>query len=132
MKTQVIQFSQKGDDRGSLIVIENRKEVPFDIHRVFYMVNTTMNVTRGQHANRLSDFVLVNIKGSVKILTDDGNQKEHFVLDQPHIGVYIPKMVWKEMFDFSEDSVLLVLSNLPYQEHEYIRDYSQFIKELEV
>ena len=126
MDCKLIQFSQKGDERGSLIVLESQKEIPFDIKRVFYMLNTTKGTVRGQHANRYSDFVLVNIRGQVTIHTHDGINETSYVLDKPDEGIYIPHMIWKEMSNFSEDSILLVLSNMPYQEHEYLRDFESF------
>lgn len=125
-----IQFEQKGDDRGKLIVIEGQREVPFDIKRIFYMLQTKNDVIRGQHANRNSDFVMVNIQGSVKIKVDDGINQTEYILDTPDQGLYLSKMLWKEMLDFSDDSILLVLSNYAYDEKEYIRNYQDFINEL--
>lgn len=130
MKCSMIKFSQKGDERGSLIVIESKKELPFEIKRVFYMLNTTRDTIRGQHANRESEFVLVNIKGSVKIKVHDGYQSDVYVLDQPDVGIYIPRMIWKEMYDFSEDSILLVLSDQGYLENEYLRSFDEYVKEM--
>lgn len=128
MECKWVQFDQKGDERGKLIVIEGQKEVPFDIKRIFYMLKTKNDVARGQHANQKSEFVLVNIQGSVKIKVDDGKKVDEYVLDTPDQGLYLPSMVWKEMYDFSEDSMLLVLSNHPYDEFEYIRDYTTYLK----
>lgn len=127
-----IQFEQKGDDRGKLIVIEGQREVPFDIKRIFYMLQTKNDVIRGQHANRNSDFVMVNIQGSVKIKVDDGITQTEYILDTPDQGLYLSKMLWKEMLDFSDDSILLVLSNHAYDEKEYIRNYQDFINELKL
>lgn len=130
MKTiQLLNFDQKGDERGNLIVVESHGNIPFTIQRAFYMLKTQNEVARGCHANRNSEFVLINIQGSVIIDTDDGNHKQSFTLDQADQGLYLPNMVWKEMHHFSEDSILLVLSNQAYDEHEYIRDYPQFLKE---
>lgn len=126
MRCKRIRFQQKGDERGSLVVIESNKDIPFEINRVFYMVNTLNDVARGQHANKESDFVLVNIQGSVKIKINDGFNEEVFTLDNKNEGIYIPRMIWKEMYDFSEDAILIVFSNKHYNENEYIRDFHDY------
>lgn len=130
-KVKVLNLPEKGDERGSLIVIEENKDITFDIKRLFYMYGSNDNITRGQHANRNSEFILINVAGSSKVKVDDGkgNTKE-YCLNKPNIGLYIPKMIWKDMYDFSNDSVLLVLSNQYYDENEYIRDYEQYKKEV--
>lgn len=126
MRCKRIRFQQKGDERGSLVVIESNKDIPFEINRVFYMVNTLNDVARGQHANKESDFVLVNVQGSVKIRINDGLNEEVYTLDNKNEGIYIPHMVWKEMYDFSEDAILIVFSNKHYNENEYIRDFHDY------
>lgn len=128
MKCRKIIFQQKGDERGSLVVIESNKDIPFEIKRVFYMINTLNDVARGQHANIESDFILVNVQGSIKIKTHDGKKEEIFILDKKDEGIYIPHMIWKEMYDFSEDAILIVFSNYHYNENEYIRDFDQYCK----
>lgn len=129
-KSKLIKFNQLGDERGHLVVLEGMKDVPFEIKRVFYIYGSDKDVIRGQHANRKSEFVLINVSGTSKVTTDDGNEKITFNLDEPHIGVYIPNMVWKDMYDFSEDSVLLVLASELYDGSEYIRKYDDFLKEV--
>jgi len=124
---KLIEFSQKGDERGHLVIIEGMQNVPFDIKRVFYIYGSERDVIRGRHANRNSEFVLINVSGTSKVKVDDGTSQQIFYLDRPHIGVYIPKLVWKDMYDFSEDSVLLCLSSEHYDENEYIRDYDQYL-----
>lgn len=89
-----------------------------------------MNVVRGKHANRKSEFVLINIGGTSKVRVDNGKQSEIIELNRPHSGIYIPKMIWKDMYDFSEDSILLVLSSEHYDESEYIRDYDEYVREV--
>lgn len=123
-----IEFSQKGDERGHLVIIEGNENVPFDIKRVFYIYGSDRDVIRGRHANYHSEFVLINVSGMSKVKVDDGTNQQIFHLDRPHVGVYIPKLVWKDMYDFSEDSVLLCLSSEHYDADEYIRDYDQYIK----
>ena len=124
---RVIKFNQLGDDRGHLVVVEGNKDIPFELARVFYIYGSDNNVIRGQHANKESEFVLINVSGKSKVKIDYGYSSEIIELNEPHMGVYIPKLVWKEMYDFSEDSVLLVLSNKKYDSSEYIRDYEQYL-----
>ena len=96
---------------------------------MFYIYGSSADVVRGKHANRNSEFVLVNVAGKSKIKTETANGDiTIFNLDRPHTGIYIPKMVWKEMYDFSPDSVLLCLSSEHYDAKEYIRDYDEFVK----
>lgn len=131
---RLLQFADFGDERGKLVVIEgdNLSGVPFDIKRVFYIYGSDGTVVRGQHANRNSEFVLVNVAGSSKVMITDGKKKEIVELNQPMEAVYIPRMIWKEMYDFSPDSVLLVLANTHYDSHEYIRNYEEYLKEMGV
>ena len=132
MKEQyrLLQFKEYGDERGNLVVAEgDGMDIPFDIKRVFYMYGSDPDIIRGQHANRQTEFVLINVSGSSKVMVDDGSSKEVILLDKPRMGLYMGPMIWKEMYDFSADSVLLVLASEHYQEQEYIRDYQEFIKE---
>lgn len=126
----ILNFGDCGDERGKLVVIEGGQSVPFEIKRVFYIYDSDDSVVRGQHANRESEFVLVNVAGTSKVRITDG--KEEFVveLNKPMMGVYIPKMIWKDMYDFSSDSVLLVLASTHYNGQEYIRDYDEYLKEM--
>lgn len=129
-KCPIINFKDLGDERGKLVVIEGGESIPFEIKRVFYIYGSDPEVVRGQHANRESEFVLINVAGTSKVRITNG--KEEFVveLNKPMMGVYIPKMVWKDMYDFSSDSVLLVLASTHYDGKEYIRDYSEYVKEV--
>lgn len=127
-KCSILQFEDLGDERGKLVVIEGGQAIPFEIKRVFYIYESDSTVVRGQHANRESEFVLINVAGKSKVRITDG--KEEFVveLNKPMMGVYIPKMIWKDMYDFSSDSVLLVLASTHYDGKEYIRDYNEYEK----
>ena len=126
----IIEFADLGDERGKLVVIEGGQSIPFEIKRVFYIYGSDATVVRGQHANRESEFMLINVAGKSKVRITD--TKEEFVveLNRPMMGVYIPKMVWKDMYDFSEDSVLLVLASTHYDGTEYIRDYEEYKREM--
>lgn len=126
---KMIEFKQRGDERGSLVVIEGQEDIPFDIKRIFYIFGSDKEVVRGQHANRRSKFALINVAGQSKVRVKDGKGNEAiFVLNRPHTGIYLPEMVWKDMYGFSEDSVLLVLSSEHYDPQEYIRSYDEFVE----
>lgn len=132
-KVKMIDFPQHGDERGHLVIVEGGKDVPFEIKRAFYIYGSDEEVVRGQHANRESEFVLINVAGTSKVRVKDGEGNEAiFCLNRPHTGVYIPNMVWKDMYDFSEDSVLLVLASTHYDANEYIRDYNDFVEEVKM
>ncbi len=125
----MLEFSQKGDERGHMVVVEGLKDIPFEIKRIFYIYGSDKNVVRGQHANRESEFVLINVAGTSKVRVKDGKGNEAvYSLNRPHTGIYLPQMVWKDMYDFSEDSVLLVVASTEYNADEYIRDYDEFVK----
>ncbi len=126
---QMLEFSQKGDERGYLVIVEGLKDIPFDIKRIFYIYGSDSTVVRGQHANRESEFVLINVAGSSKVRVRDGKGNETiFSLNRPHTGIYLPRMVWKDMYDFSPDSVLICLASTVYDPDEYIRDYDQYVR----
>lgn len=128
MMYKLLNFKDLGDERGKLVVVEGEKDIPFEIKRVFYIYGSDSTVVRGQHANLNSEFVLINVAGTSKVKITDGKNEEIVVLDKPMKGVYLPKMVWKEMYDFSSDSVLLVLANTHYDGKEYIRNYDEYLK----
>lgn len=128
-KVQMLEFPTHGDDRGHLVVVEGEKDVPFDIKRVFYIYGSDHDVVRGQHANKKTQFVLINVSGTSKVKVKDGEGNEAiYCLNRPHTGIYLPTMVWKDMYDFSEDSVLLCLASEQYDPEEYIRSYDEFEK----
>lgn len=124
-------FNELGDDRGHLVVIEGGQSIPFDINRIFYIYGSDSTVIRGQHANRESEFVLINVAGTSKIRITDGKEEYIVELNKPHMGVYLPKMIWKDMYEFSSDSVLLVLASTHYDGSEYIRDYNEYLSIME-
>ncbi len=125
----MLEFPQRGDERGHLVIVEGAQDIPFDIKRIFYIFGSDADVVRGRHANLRSEFVLINVAGKSKVRVKDGRGNEAvFALNRPHTGIYLPSMVWKEMYDFSEDSVLLVLASEHYDPDEYIRDYEDFAR----
>ena len=129
---RILNFKDLGDERGRLVVIEGNRDIPFDIKRAFYVYGSDATVKRGQHANRESEFVLVNVAGKSKVRITDSENEAIVELDKPMKAVYIPKMVWKDMYDFSEDSVLLVLANTHYDGNEYIRNFDDYQKEMKL
>lgn len=130
-KVKLLEFPQRGDERGQLVIVEGNQDIPFEIKRAFYIYGSDADVVRGQHANRKTEFVLVNVSGSSKVKVKDGKGNEAiYCLNRPHTGVYLPTMVWKDMYDFSPDSVLLCLASEHYDADEYIRDYDAFIEEI--
>lgn len=127
---KVLNFADLGDERGKLVVVEGEQHIPFAIQRVFYIYGSDSEVVRGQHANRESEFVLINVGGTSKVRIDNGHSEAIIELNKPMMGLYIPTMVWKDMYDFSEDSILLVLASTHYNGNEYIRDYEEYKKEM--
>ncbi|SFT33044.1 dTDP-4-dehydrorhamnose 3,5-epimerase [Lachnospiraceae bacterium XBD2001] len=126
---QMLEFTEKGDERGHLVIVEGHQDIPFDIKRIFYIYGSDADVVRGQHANRRTEFVLINVAGTSQVRVRDGKGNEIlYSLNRPHTGVYLPNMVWKDMLNFSEDSVLLVLASEHYDPDEYIRDYDEFVR----
>ena len=124
---KILEFPELGDERGNLVVIEGGIAVPFDVKRIFYIYGSDATVRRGCHSNLRSEFVLINVAGTSKVLVDNGEEKRVIYLDKPRMGLWLANNVWKEMYDFSPDSVLLVLSNEHYDGAEYVRDYNEYL-----
>ncbi|MFA0038845.1 FdtA/QdtA family cupin domain-containing protein [Vibrio sp. 10N.261.52.A1] len=125
---KMLEFSVLGDQRGSLISLEEQRNIPFDIKRVYYIYNTKNEISRGFHAHKNLEQVAICVKGSCRIVLDDGQSRESVVLDSPDQGLYIDNNKWREMHDFSKDCVLLVLASNIYDESDYIRDYEEFLR----
>ncbi len=123
-------FQPHGDDRGQLVALEEFKDIPFEIKRVYYIYDTLSDVRRGFHAHKNLEQILICIHGSCKILLDNGHEKKIVPLEKPYEGLYVANNMWREMFDFSPDAVLLVLASELYDESDYIRDYEEFIMEV--
>ena len=125
---KTISFKPLGDQRGSLVALENNKSVPFDIKRVYYIFGTKEGVSRGFHAHRNLKQVAVCVTGSCRFVLDNGKSREEIILDSAATGLVIEDLTWREMHDFSQDCVLLVLASEYYDEADYIRDYQKFLK----
>ena len=121
-------FQQHGDERGQLVALEEHKDIPFEIKRVYYMYDTGKGVTRGQHAHKSLEQILICIHGSCKLMLDYGKEKKIVSFEKPYEGLYISNNIWREMYDFSSDAVLMVLASDVYKEEDYIRNYDEFLK----
>ena len=121
-------FQPHGDERGQLIAIEEQKDIPFAIKRVYYMYDTGKGVVRGHHAHKKLQQILVCVHGSCKIRLDNGTEKKVVALDKPYEGLYVSNAMWREMYDFSPDAVLMVFASELYDESDYIRNYDEFLK----
>ena len=120
-------FQQHGDERGQLVALEEFKDIPFEIKRVYYMYDTGEGIHRGFHAHKTLKQILICIHGSCKVLLDNGQEKKIVSLEKTYEGLYISHNMWREMYDFSPDAVLMVLASEYYDESDYIRDYDQFL-----
>ena len=128
MEIKRYHFEPHGDDRGQLVALEEFNDIPFDIKRVYYIYDTKEGVRRGFHAHKCLEQILICVSGSCKIHLDNGSETAEAELDDPNEGLYISNAVWREMYDFSPDCVLLVLASELYDEKDYIRNYDDFIK----
>ena len=128
MEIKMYDFQKHGDKRGMLVALEEMKDIPFEVKRVYYMYDTVAGVRRGYHAHKALQQILIAIHGSCKIHLDDGNDTAEVVLDKPYEGLYLSNNVWREMYDFSDDAVLMVLASEYYDENDYIRNYHDFLE----
>lgn len=122
---KLLEFKTFGDQRGSLVSLEANKNIPFNIKRVYYIFDTKNDVARGKHAHKNLQQILIAVSGSCKVLVDNKNDKKIFKLNDPTQGLYIQNNVWREMFDFSSDCVLVVLANDYYNKDDYIFNYEE-------
>ncbi|MGV5001019.1 sugar 3,4-ketoisomerase [Shewanella xiamenensis] len=130
MQIKLIPLQAHGDDRGSLIALEEGKNIPFPIKRVYYLFNTKEGVHRGFHAHKALKQVAIAVRGSCRFVLDDGKERVEVLLDNPAQGLLIESFMWREMYNFSEDCVLMVLASDIYDEDDYIRDYQNFLQEI--
>jgi dTDP-4-dehydrorhamnose 3,5-epimerase-like enzyme len=122
----IIQLPKNGDRRGNLSVIEEMEQIPFKIERAFWVYDVPGGETRGGHAYRESEEFIVALSGSFDVIIDDGTQKRIFSLNRSYYGLYVPRLMWREMVNFSTNSLALILSSTPYDAADYIRDYEEF------
>lgn len=128
MQIKLIPLQAHGDDRGSLIALEEGKNIPFPVKRVYYLFNTKEGVGRGFHAHKELKQVAIAVRGSCRFVLDDGKERVEVLLDNPAQGLLIESFMWREMYDFSDDCVLMVLADQLYDESDYIRGYEDFLR----
>jgi hypothetical protein len=128
MIAKVEEFKVLGDERGQLIALEENRQIPFNIKRVFYIYGTQKNTPRGNHSHYKTKQFLIAVNGSCKVTLDNGNTKETINLNKPNLGIFQDALIWGAMYDFSKDCVLMVLANDFYDVEDYITDYDKFLK----
>ncbi|WP_317469990.1 sugar 3,4-ketoisomerase [Bacteroides hominis] len=131
MKTesaQIIELPKILDKRGNLSIIEEFKNIPFKIERTYWIYDVPGGELRGGHAYRENEEFIVALSGSFDVVLDDGNNKKVFSLNRSYYGLYVPKGLWREMNNFSTNSLALILSSTVYEEKDYIRDYNEFLE----
>ena len=126
----MVRFQEHGDERGALVALEENKNIPFPIKRVYYLYNTGEGIRRGYHAHKTLKQVLFCPCGACTIMLDDGKEKAYVRLDNPAEGLFIESNMWREMYDFTPNAVLMVLASDYYKEEDYIRDYDRFLESL--
>lgn len=124
---KIIEFKTLGDERGCLISLEQGYNIPFDIKRVYYIFGTQKDVIRGYHAHKKLKQLAICVKGTCDFVLDNGVRREVVHLNSPDYGLLIEDLTWREMMNFSDDCVLLVLASANYDESDYIRDYNDFL-----
>lgn len=124
--SSIIQFPKILDDRGNLTFVEENRHIPFSIARVYWIYDVPGGESRGSHAYRELQEVIIALSGSFDIFLDDGLAQKNITLNRAYFGLYVPNMVWRRMQNFSTNAVALVLASLPYSAEDYIRDYSEF------
>ena len=125
-KSRIIQLPKFLDSRGNLSVIEEFKEIPFKIERTYWVYDVPGGEARGGHAYQENQEFIVAMSGSFDVILDDGKEKQTFHLNRSYYGLYVPKGIWREMENFSTNSLALVLSSTKYDVNDYIRDYNLF------
>jgi dTDP-4-dehydrorhamnose 3,5-epimerase-like enzyme len=129
---KLLDFKTLGDERGSLIALEENYNAPFEIKRVYYIFDTKEGVRRGYHAHKNLKQIAIAVKGECTFVLDNGLERKEIVLDNPNKGLFIEGLIWREMYNFSEDCVLMVIASEYYDESDYIREYSKFIEEVKI
>ena len=124
----LIDLPMLGDDRGLLISLENKISIPFDIKRIYYIYGTKHGVSRGFHAHKKLKQVAIVVSGSCRFRLDNGKEQADITLNNPAQGLLIESFMWREMHDFSDDCVLMVVADQLYDESDYIREYDEFLR----
>lgn len=123
---RLINFPKVTDVRGNLSFAEENKHLPFEIKRVFYIYDIPSGAIRGGHAHKKTEQVIIAISGSFEVILDNGNDQKSFFLNRPDYGLYLPPAIWREMKNFSSNSIVLGLASTLFDEDDYLRDYETF------
>lgn len=123
---RIIDLPKIADPRGNLTFVESNRQVPFDIARVYYLYDVPGGESRGGHAHKRLEQFVIAASGSFDVVVSDGVDQTRFFLNRSYYGLYIPRMVWREIENFSSGSICLVLASEPYDESDYYRDYKAF------
>ena len=125
-KVRIIQLPKFLDKRGNLSVIEELKDIPFQIERAYWIYDVPGGEARGGHAYRKNQEFIVALSGSFDVILDDGKERKTYPLNRSYYGLYVPEGIWREMNNFSTNSLALLLSSTPYDREDYIYDYELF------
>jgi dTDP-4-dehydrorhamnose 3,5-epimerase-like enzyme len=125
---RIVELPKISDPRGNLTFIEGRRHVPFDFQRVYYLYDVPGGAERGGHAHKALHQLIIAMSGSFDVLLDDGRNKKQFHLNRSHYGLYVCPLIWRELNNFSSGSVCVVLASNTYDEADYYRDYSEFLR----
>lgn len=125
-KVQILQLPKILDDRGNLSFFENSRQIPFDIQRIYWIYDVPGGETRGGHAYRELQEVIIALSGSFDIVLHDGVEEKRFSLNRSYTGLYVPRMIWRRMENFSTNALALIAADAPYDTQDYIRDFEHF------
>ncbi len=125
-RPQIIDLPIVKEPRGNLTFIEGHRHIPFMIKRAYYLYDVPAGAVRGGHAHKALDQFVIAASGSFTVILDDGTKRKKYFLNRPHYGLYIPRMIWREIDDFSSGSICVVLASEEYDENDYFRDYNDF------
>lgn len=123
---KIIELPKFTDPRGNLSFLENENQIPFKVARSYWIYDVPGGETRGGHAFKKNDEFIIALSGAFDVILDNGKEKQKFQLNRSYYGLYVPKGWWREMENFSTNSVAFILSSIPYDENDYIRDYDDF------
>ena len=126
-ESRLIQLPKISDPRGNLTFIEGGRHVPFDIARVYYLYDVPGGASRGGHAHKQLQQLIIAMSGSFDVVLDDGRNKKTFSLNRSYVGLYVPTMIWRELENFSSGAVCAVMASNHYDEGDYYRDYNDFL-----
>ncbi len=123
---KIIELPKFTDPRGNLSFLENENQIPFKVTRSYWIYDVPGGETRGGHAFKKNDEFIIALSGAFDVILDNGKEKQKFQLNRSYYGLFVPKGWWREMENFSTNSVAFILSSIPYDENDYIRDYDVF------